>query len=175
MRAGSFTVKLEEGELYRNVTKEVQDIVSGWCVGAWSIPSGHVHVFVEHTTCTLLLQEDEPCLIVDLFDSLDVIAPKSRQISIRDSMRLIREGQYREALMYYRHDDPNVRTVNLEEGTEERRNGHSHVRASLVGQPFLTLRIKDGRLKLGRWQQILLLDFDDLQERRERTISVSLM
>src|SRR6266540_6720685 len=38
-------------------------------------------------------------------------------------------------------------------------NGHSHVRASLVG-PSLTVPLVDGRLTLGRWQQIVLLDFD---------------
>src|SRR5688572_18710649 len=35
-------------------------------------------------------------------------------------------------------------------------NGHSHVRASLIG-PSLTLPVVDGRLTLGTWQQIVLL------------------
>lgn len=38
-------------------------------------------------------------------------------------------------------------------------NGHSHVRAALVG-PSLTIPITDGRLTLGTWQQAVLLDFD---------------
>jgi secondary thiamine-phosphate synthase enzyme len=38
-------------------------------------------------------------------------------------------------------------------------NGHAHVRASLLG-PSLVVPIIDGRLTLGTWQQIILIDFD---------------
>ncbi|MEA3225342.1 MAG: secondary thiamine-phosphate synthase enzyme YjbQ [Planctomycetota bacterium] len=38
-------------------------------------------------------------------------------------------------------------------------NGHSHVRASLLG-PSLTVPVVEGRLTLGTWQQIILIDFD---------------
>ena len=39
-------------------------------------------------------------------------------------------------------------------------NGYSHVRAALIG-PSLHIPIVDGRLTLGTWQQIVLLDFDN--------------
>lgn len=38
-------------------------------------------------------------------------------------------------------------------------NGHSHVRASLLG-PSLSVPVIAGRLALGTWQQIILIDFD---------------
>ncbi|MHC4071289.1 MAG: secondary thiamine-phosphate synthase enzyme YjbQ [Planctomycetota bacterium] len=38
-------------------------------------------------------------------------------------------------------------------------NGHAHVRATLLG-PSLVVPIVDGRLTLGTWQQIILIDFD---------------
>jgi secondary thiamine-phosphate synthase enzyme len=46
-------------------------------------------------------------------------------------------------------------------------NGHAHVRASLLG-PSLCVPIVDGRLTLGTWQQIILIDFDTRP--RTRTI-----
>lgn len=46
-------------------------------------------------------------------------------------------------------------------------NGHAHVRASLLG-PSLSVPIVDGRLTLGTWQQIILIDFDTRS--RNRTI-----
>ena len=46
-------------------------------------------------------------------------------------------------------------------------NGHSHVRATLLG-PSLSVPIVDGRLVLGTWQQIILVDFDT--RTRTRTI-----
>ncbi|MEM3406131.1 MAG: secondary thiamine-phosphate synthase enzyme YjbQ [Nitrososphaerota archaeon] len=38
-------------------------------------------------------------------------------------------------------------------------NGHSHVRASIIG-PSLTIPIKNGKLVLGTWQQIVFLELD---------------
>lgn len=38
-------------------------------------------------------------------------------------------------------------------------NGHSHVRASLIG-PSITVPFDNGTLMLGSWQQVVLVDFD---------------
>lgn len=46
-------------------------------------------------------------------------------------------------------------------------NGHSHLRATLLGQSF-TFPIEEGRALLGTWQQIVLAEFD--HRPRERTI-----
>ncbi len=46
-------------------------------------------------------------------------------------------------------------------------NGHAHIRASLLG-PSLSVPVIDGRLTLGTWQQIILVDFDTRP--RTRTI-----
>lgn len=46
-------------------------------------------------------------------------------------------------------------------------NGHSHVRASLLG-PSLSVPFAEGQLTLGTWQQIILIDFDTRP--RNRTI-----
>lgn len=46
-------------------------------------------------------------------------------------------------------------------------NGHSHVRASLLG-PSLSVPVVKGRLTLGTWQQIILVDFDT--RARTRTV-----
>jgi len=50
-------------------------------------------------------------------------------------------------------------------------NGHSHVRASLLG-PSLLVPFHEGRLMLGTWQQVVLIDFDNRP--RERRIVVQL-
>jgi len=44
-------------------------------------------------------------------------------------------------------------------------NGHSHVRATLLG-PSLTVPFTEGKLTLGTWQQIILVDFDTRPRRR---------
>lgn len=65
-----------------------------------------------------------------------------------------RDGRYRHEETW--HDD----------------NGHSHVRASLIG-PALALPVVDGAIPLGTWQQIVFVDFDTRP--RQRTIHVSVM
>ncbi len=51
-------------------------------------------------------------------------------------------------------------------------NGHSHVRATLLG-PGITVPLVDGRLTLGTWQQIILIDFDTRP--RDRKIVLQFM
>jgi secondary thiamine-phosphate synthase enzyme len=48
-------------------------------------------------------------------------------------------------------------------------NSHAHQRASLIGASE-TVPVVGGRLALGTWQQLVLLDFDDRP--RERTVVV---
>lgn len=50
-------------------------------------------------------------------------------------------------------------------------NGHSHVRASLVG-PSVTVPFCDSRLSLGTWQQIVFLDFDVSARERELIVQI---
>jgi secondary thiamine-phosphate synthase enzyme len=51
-------------------------------------------------------------------------------------------------------------------------NAHAHLRAAVIG-PSETIPIVDGRLGLGTWQQVVLLDFDDRP--RQRTVSVTIL
>jgi secondary thiamine-phosphate synthase enzyme len=50
-------------------------------------------------------------------------------------------------------------------------NGHSHVRAALLG-PSLTVPFSAGRLTMGTWQQIVYVDFDNRPRRRELVAQV---
>ena len=51
-------------------------------------------------------------------------------------------------------------------------NAHAHLRASLVG-PSETVPLVAGRLVLGTWQQVVLIDFDDRP--RDRVVSVQVL
>jgi secondary thiamine-phosphate synthase enzyme len=48
-------------------------------------------------------------------------------------------------------------------------NGHSHVRASLIG-PSLTVPFKDRNLILGTWQQIVFIELDIRSRERRITL-----
>ncbi|NQE46270.1 hypothetical protein C5S31_09650 [ANME-1 cluster archaeon GoMg2] len=51
-------------------------------------------------------------------------------------------------------------------------NGHSHVRASILG-PSLTVPFHDQRLMLGTWQQVVFIELDN--KRRSRRIILQIM
>jgi len=57
--------------------------------------------------------------------------------------------------MRYAHDD-----------TWHDGNGHSHIRATLIG-PSLTIPFTGGRLTLGTWQQVIFIDFDNKSRNRQ--------
>ncbi len=50
-------------------------------------------------------------------------------------------------------------------------NGHSHMRASLLG-PSLTIPFVEGHLTLGTWQQIIYVDFDIRARHRELVVQI---
>lgn len=51
-------------------------------------------------------------------------------------------------------------------------NGHSHVQAALLG-PSITIPVRNGKLKLGTWQQVVAVNHDNRS--RKRVIEVTIM
>ncbi len=52
-------------------------------------------------------------------------------------------------------------------------NGHSHLRAALIG-PSVSIPFADGKLLTGEYQQVVLIDFDTRPRRRTVIVSVLL-
>ena len=55
--------------------------------------------------------------------------------------------------------------------THKDKNAHSHIRASLIG-PSLSIPFENATLQLGRWQQIVFIDFDNRPRKREVTLKI---
>ena len=51
-------------------------------------------------------------------------------------------------------------------------NGHAHIRAALM-KPSMSIPIVAGKLRLGTWQQVILLDFDNRPRRRTIHVQVT--
>lgn len=116
-------------------------------IGAAGLRSGLLNVQTLHTTLAIVVNEHEPLLLEDFQRMLEAAAPD--------------DGRYR-------HDDMAVRTVNLMDA--ERANGHAHCRALFL-PASVCLNVSHGRLDLGRWQRVFLVELDGP---RERNISVLL-
>ena len=55
--------------------------------------------------------------------------------------------------------------------THKDRNAHSHIRASLIG-PSLSIPFENATLQLGKWQQIVFIDFDNRPRKREVILQI---
>lgn len=67
-----------------------------------------------------------------------------------------------------------VAPKNIDYGHEQRwhdGNGHSHVRASLLG-PSLTIPFSNRNLMVGTWQQIVLLELDTRSRERNLVLQI---
>ena len=103
---------------------------------------GQATVYSIHTTAAIRVNENEPLLLQDMARILHQIAPLHGD---------------------YDHNDFSRRTVNLDE--EECANGHAHCQHLLLSTSE-TIPIVDGRLALGQWQRIFLVELDRPRERR---------
>jgi secondary thiamine-phosphate synthase enzyme len=51
-------------------------------------------------------------------------------------------------------------------------NGHSHVQAALLG-PSIALPVRNGRLKLGTWQQVVVINHDNRARKRPVEVTIT--
>ena len=106
------------------------------------VKNGLVNIQTLHTTALLFLNENEPLLLEDFKNHLQNLSPKA---------------------LDYNHNDFSRRTINVCE--DECRNGHSHCLA-LHFPSNLALNIIDGKMQLGQWQRIFLVELDKPRQRK---------
>ncbi len=114
-----------------DITDDVADAVNR--SGA---SSGMVVVFSRHTTAAIKINESEPELLKDMAQFLGEIAPVERE---------------------YCHNNFDVRTVNMTK--DECPNAHAHCQHLLLSASE-TVPMVNGRMHLGRWQRIFLVELD---------------
>jgi secondary thiamine-phosphate synthase enzyme len=139
---GHTTIRIETHHptQFIDLTDEIRAFVE-----ASRVQTGLVNIQGLHTTTAVIVNEHDPLLLSDVAALLERLAPQ-------DGL--------------YRHDNVGLRTSNCVLG--DRPNGHSHCRALLLA-PSVSLNIASGRLQLGTWQRIFLVELDGP---RTRSISI---
>jgi secondary thiamine-phosphate synthase enzyme len=110
------------------------------------IQEGLVHVYSHHTTAAIRVNENEPLLLGDFKRLLARIAPTGG----------------------YDHDDLERR---VDAPSDEPLNGHAHCRHLLLSTSE-TIPIVNGKMALGRWQRIFLIE---LCSARPRQVTVQVI
>jgi secondary thiamine-phosphate synthase enzyme len=104
-----------------------------------SVSNGFAVVFSKHTTAAIRINENEPALLSDMERMLEEIAPSCGQ---------------------YQHNE----FAHAFSNNGECPNGHSHCQHLLLGASE-AVPIVDGRLLVGQWQRIFLIELDRARDR----------
>ena len=112
------------------------------------VQNGLAVVYSKHTTAAITIQENEPLLLKDMAKLLERIAPRNAR---------------------YGHNDFSIRTVHMHE--DECPNGHSHCQHLMLGTSE-AIPIIDGRLTLGQWQRVFMVELDDEKDHREILVQI---
>jgi len=130
---------------------DITDQIKGYLSGL-NITAGMVCVFTKHTTTSIKINEAEDGFFKDLKKFCTKLVPAENE---------------------YHHNDLETRDKNtLCPIHEECLNGHSHILQMLIGTSSETIPVQDGKMLLGKWQRILLIELDSP---REREIIVQVM
>ena len=124
-------LETKEHSKFYDITGEVKGAIK-----KYKVQNGHVLVQVMHTTCGIYVNEGEERLLQDFVLYLNKKAPQNKGL--------------------YFHDDIEKRDC----PKDEPENGHSHIKSALYSNFSISLILNNGELQLGRYQRILLAEFD---------------
>lgn len=126
-----------------NITEKVQKFLDEIKAG-----DGIVQVFTRHTTVAIKINEWEQGILND--------------------MKRILFGKIADPSENYDHNDLEKRdpaTICPKSGGKDCLNGHSHIAQMILGSTSETVPVKNGKMQLGTWQQILFFELDHARER----------
>jgi secondary thiamine-phosphate synthase enzyme len=158
----SFKVKnLKSKPAFHDVTDKIKELI-----GDSGVKNGIAVVFSQHTTCSVIIQEEchdriydgTKTLLQDLLEVLQKIIPKC-----------IREGQY----LHPGPEHIKYATEKLNEEPTWSLNTDAHLRSCIIGRSE-SIPVIDGKLELGDFGQIYFIDFDSVRK-RERTVHLQII
>jgi len=130
------TVQSTTAPEFLDITERVEDIVE-----RTGVRTGEVRLYARHTSAGLTINELEPLLMGDMTRFVNRLAPPGDE---------------------YGHNDFSIRTVNMME--DESPDGHSHCQR-IVFNTSEFVPLLDGRMQLGVWQRVFLVELDRARER----------
>ncbi|MBW1991263.1 MAG: YjbQ family protein [Deltaproteobacteria bacterium] len=134
--AGSLSLRTPEAPGFVDITDQVEGFVE-----EAGVTFGLVAVFSRHTTAAVVVNEKETMLLKDIGLFLERLAPRNA---------------------YYHHNDFSIRTENMT--AEECPNGHTYCQHWVLGSSQV-IPAAAGKMALGRWQRIFLVELDMPRDR----------
>lgn len=133
----------------KDITKEVEK-----AVGKVEAKFGSVVINSKHTTLGIIINEvAEPNLLED------IVKHTMHHVHEDKKSTWCEDGSYQHPVCDYKHrcqDSP----LRDPDEIDEDYNAGRHIRALMYSHPSITVPIKDGKLELGKYQQIAIFEFD---------------
>lgn len=138
MKINNHTLKFKTKKFmdFIDITDKVNDLIK-----KDKIKNGFVVVYSKHTTAAVRINEKENGIYKDFENFTKKILPHKQ---------------------YYHHNDLTIRTENLvcDMGASDCLNGHSHCLHLLMGATSELIPIVAGKLALGAYQKLFLIELD---------------
>lgn len=150
----------------RDITQEVSDALK-----KAKVDSGFVFINSKHTTLGIIINEiAEPNLLEDIVCHVLTQVPEDKRSTWCE------DGTYPHPTHGYKHrcmDSP----LRDPDEMDEDYNAGRHLRALLYSHPSVVVPIRDGKLELGKYQQIAIFEFDGRDGKgknpiRQRTVQI---
>lgn len=156
----NFTYDTKHRLHFIDITNEIQNFVK-----KSKVKTGSVVIQTHHTTCGIWVNENEK----------NLIASENDLGYVSDIQKVL--DRFANPKEKYNHDD--IRDINNPKGKRnthlceinkdgtisECRNGYAHAQNLLI-QSSLSLIIKNGKLLLGKWQKVMLVELDNSKKRK---------
>lgn len=136
VKTKKLTIQTRKGPEFIDITEDVISFVKDS-----GTRNGIVSICSQHTTAAIKINENEPLLINDMEKFLKKLAGEEND---------------------YSHNDFTIRTEHMT--PNEVKNGHSHCQHLLLSTSE-TIPLIEGKLHIGKWQRIFLVELDHARER----------
>jgi len=149
-----------------NVREAVQSAYTTPSMGI-SAQSGIVTISSMHTTCAIMVNENEHFLCEDVLQHLNTLVPPTGEYGHNNLDK--RPATERDAEAIRKNEYGGFGSIDAFMKNEPV-NAHAHIQSILVGNST-SLGVEEGELVLGSWQSILMLELDGPRQNRKVSIS----
>jgi thiamine phosphate synthase YjbQ (UPF0047 family) len=150
MKAYLKEIKFESTE--HTYLKDITDLVNK-AIKQAKVEMGFVFINTKHTTMGVVVNEiAEPNLLNDILAHTLSHVPEDKR-----STRVAGKKDYQHPTTDYSHrcqDNPYCDEIDIDY------NAASHIRSLLFSHPSVVVPLRDGKLELGKYQQVALFEFD---------------
>ena len=161
------------GQEIVDITQDILNTLETWQpVVSNNRLDGILTVSSMHTTCAIIVNENEHYLKEDILEYVHHVVPRDgpQEKGYGHNVLEKRPATDRDREAIVRNNYGGFSSVE-EFMSQEPINAHAHIQAMLLGNS-VTVGVEDGRLRLGSWQSIMFVELDGPRKQRKAALTL---